>query len=161
MVMLDRAGYPADSFYNVYDFRIDGAHFTQQPPYHDNFLANSLIQVDSAGSVLVMRAELARKVKFMEHDVIVDPSSRGNLGVLAHAELDVGGTLRGCRLHPPPSSGPPPRAWRCATCIAGSAPRIGHTPSVMIAGPSRSSAAAGLAIAHTTPGFASYHPAGS
>jgi len=69
LVLLRREGWPADSFYNTFDFRIDGKHFTHEPPYHPKL--DGITQVDSAGSVLVMRGDLARKVHFTAQSVIV------------------------------------------------------------------------------------------
>lgn len=61
---------PPDRFRDVYAFRRNGVRFTNHAPYHAD-LNGEVLQVDSAGSVLVMRAELARKARFPEEDVIV------------------------------------------------------------------------------------------
>lgn len=71
-----------DSFYDAFAFRRKGVRFTKQPPYHadlpglveqDPELSHviSLVEVDSAGSVLFMDAELARQARFSEEEAIV------------------------------------------------------------------------------------------
>jgi len=69
LVLLKREGWKPDSFYNTFDFRIDGKHFAHDPPYHPKL--DGITKVDSAGSVLVMRGDLARKVHFTAQEVIV------------------------------------------------------------------------------------------
>lgn len=73
LVLLNREGWPKDSFYNTYDFRINGTRFTHKLPYHTNLEDhdNSLCQLDSAGSFLVMKGEVARQVKFSSTEVII------------------------------------------------------------------------------------------
>lgn len=59
-----------DRFRDVYAFRRNGVRFTNNAPYHAE-LNGAVLQVDSAGSVLLMRGDLARKARFPEEDVIV------------------------------------------------------------------------------------------
>lgn len=59
-----------NSFYDVYAYRKDGVRFTKTPPFHRG-VNGSVVKVDSAGSVLFMRGDLARLVRFPEEDVIV------------------------------------------------------------------------------------------
>lgn len=62
------------SFYDVYAHRRNGVRFTKEPPYHADLATvapGELLQVDSAGSALAMRGELARRVRFPQEDVIV------------------------------------------------------------------------------------------
>lgn len=61
---------PPDRFRDVYAFRRNGERFTNEAPYHPD-LNGAVLQVDSAGSVLAMRAELARRVNVPEADVVV------------------------------------------------------------------------------------------
>lgn len=61
---------PPDRFRDVYAFRRNGVRFTNHAPYHAD-LNGEMLQVDSAGSVLFMRGELARKVQLPDEDVIV------------------------------------------------------------------------------------------
>src|SRR5690606_24722144 len=58
------------SFYDIYAYRKNGVHFTKKPPYCE-WLGHDLMQLDSAGSVLFMRGDLARLVRFTDEEVIV------------------------------------------------------------------------------------------
>jgi hypothetical protein len=58
------------SFYDVFAFRKNGVRFTKKPPYHPE-LNGQLLQVDSAGSVLFVRAEYARKARLSDGEAIV------------------------------------------------------------------------------------------
>lgn len=65
-----------NSFYDVFAFRRGGVRFTKKPPYGPFTIAPdplciNLEWIDSAGSVLFMDAELARKARFGERDAIV------------------------------------------------------------------------------------------
>lgn len=78
MVLLERAGYPAKQFYDVWAFRRNGEHFTHNPPYvpltvkgHTEMMDGSLEQIDSAGSCIVMRGDVARGVTWPPEDVVV------------------------------------------------------------------------------------------
>lgn len=60
------------SFYDVWGFRKDGVRFTKAWPYHEWLdRCCDLVQVDSAGSVLFVRAELARKARYSDGEEIV------------------------------------------------------------------------------------------
>lgn len=62
----------AHSFYDVFAFRRNGVRFTKQPPYHVDLKGDGEpLQLDSAGSVLVMDAGLARKARFDDGEAIV------------------------------------------------------------------------------------------
>lgn len=60
-------------FYDTYAFRRNGVQFTNQPPYHADLrdAAGEMLQLDSAGSCLVMRGELARQITCPQDDVVV------------------------------------------------------------------------------------------
>lgn len=60
----------APRFYDVWAVRRNGVRFTKDPPFHPELNA-ALLQVDSAGSCLAVRGELARAVRFPREDVIV------------------------------------------------------------------------------------------
>lgn len=63
MVMLDRAGWGSGvNFYDTFVFRKDGTHFTHRKPYHPGYVADRPFQVDSAGSVLAMRGDIAKRI---------------------------------------------------------------------------------------------------
>lgn len=61
---------PWGRFRDVYAFRRNGERFTNYPPYHAD-LNGEVLQVDSAGSVLVMRGNVARGLCWPEEDVVV------------------------------------------------------------------------------------------
>lgn len=54
--------FAGDLFYDVWGFRINGERFSPFPPYHIA-LADGLCEVDSVGSFLAMRGEIARTVR--------------------------------------------------------------------------------------------------
>jgi hypothetical protein len=60
------------SFYDVYAFRRNGQRFTKTPPYHECLDGCcDLVQLDSAGSVLFVRGDLAKQARFTESEAIV------------------------------------------------------------------------------------------
>lgn len=63
-ILLHRAGYDELSWYDVWAFRINGQRFAHQPPYHPLYDPDKPFRVDSAGSVMAMRGELARRLKW-------------------------------------------------------------------------------------------------
>lgn len=64
-------------FYDIWGYRRGGARFSTHPPYHPDLELESargrLIKLDSAGSCIVMRGEVARKCRF-------DPAEKGIVG---------------------------------------------------------------------------------
>lgn len=64
-----------NSFYDVFAFRKNGQRFTKTLPYWPPkkrwMMCNHLMELDSAGSVLFMDADLARKAKFTDGESIV------------------------------------------------------------------------------------------
>jgi len=60
MVYLRRQGFGQNAFYDVWAGRKDGKHFSHYPPYCDGFDPDKPFQVDSMGSCMAMRGELAR-----------------------------------------------------------------------------------------------------
>lgn len=62
-------------WYDVWAYRRNGVHFTKQAPYHPDIeysvTLGQLLQLDSAGSCLVMNGELARRLTWPEESVIV------------------------------------------------------------------------------------------
>lgn len=93
-----------DSFYDVFAFRRDGQRFTKTPPYHAVFSrGDDLVQLDSAGSVLWMRGDLARVVRCTEDEVIVGlcediNAHAGSIWLdsrcIVHHPIGVGETMR-------------------------------------------------------------------
>jgi hypothetical protein len=62
-----------ESFYDTYAFRKDGVRFTKAPPYHTALdrCHDGPIKIDSAGSVLFVRGDLARLARLSDGEAIV------------------------------------------------------------------------------------------
>lgn len=60
-------------FYDIWGHRgLDGARFSPHPPYHRDLEgAEGLVPIGSAGSCVVMRGDVAARVRFGENDCIV------------------------------------------------------------------------------------------
>lgn len=71
LVLLDRAGWAKNSFYDTWAARIGGVHFEHRYPYHKGFDPKKPFKVDSMGSCIAMRADIAREVNFPDEDVFV------------------------------------------------------------------------------------------
>lgn len=64
--------FAGDNFYDVYAYRgLDGQRFAPFPPYHSSLKSIGLTEVSSVGSCLVMRGEIARKVRIVNGDALV------------------------------------------------------------------------------------------
>lgn len=72
MVFLRRDGWPVDSFYDGYCFRAEDRHFAHYPPYHAVYRPDRPFRVDSVGSCVVMRGEIARSLTFDEQTIFPD-----------------------------------------------------------------------------------------
>lgn len=73
MIMLERRGWPAGrSFYDTFVFRKDGKHFGHHPPYHPCYRPDRPFPIDSAGSVMAMRGDVARGLQFDEQTIFPD-----------------------------------------------------------------------------------------
>ena len=72
MVLLRRAGWPADSFYDGYCFRAEDRHFAHYPPYHAVYRPDQPFQVDSVGSCVVVSGKIARSLHFDEQTIFPD-----------------------------------------------------------------------------------------
>lgn len=55
--------FAGQNFYDIWAFRKDGKRFGPFPPFHPGLTGDATIEVDSAGSCLVMRAEIARRCR--------------------------------------------------------------------------------------------------
>jgi hypothetical protein len=71
MVFLRRENWHPQTFYDTWAFRKDGQHISAAPPYFPGWDRELPIRVDSAGSCLAIRAEVARKVTWPAEDVVV------------------------------------------------------------------------------------------
>ena len=70
MIMLRREGFPIDAFYDCWAFRKDGLPFNHRPPYFQGWSTDMPVLLDSAGSCIAMRADIARMVTWPAEDVI-------------------------------------------------------------------------------------------
>lgn len=71
---------PANTFYDTYCCRRNGVQFTKQPPYHVDIAGaaggrgeylRGLLEMDSIGSIVAMRGDVAREVWVPMEDVLV------------------------------------------------------------------------------------------
>lgn len=60
-----------DVFYDIFAYRKDGARFGPFAPYHPGLAPAGVTEVDSAGSCLVMRGEVARQVRIPQGGALV------------------------------------------------------------------------------------------
>jgi hypothetical protein len=66
MVYLRRQGFGQNAFYDTYCYRKNGKQFGHYPPYVEGFDADKPFMVDSAGSCMAMRGELAKGLTWDE-----------------------------------------------------------------------------------------------
>lgn len=60
-IILQRAGWPRETWYDTHAFVAEGCHFEHRPPWHfRNSGASTMIELETAGSCLAMRAHYAR-----------------------------------------------------------------------------------------------------
>lgn len=71
MIMLDRKGWPPGSFYDTFIFRKNGRHFGHHPPYHACYVPDKPFMVDSAGSAMAFRGDIARRIVFGEDTIFL------------------------------------------------------------------------------------------
>lgn len=70
MIYLRRDGYPADAWYDIWATRKDGKNFGHLRPYHTCYNAATPFLVDSTGSCMAIRGELANQLVWPD-DVFV------------------------------------------------------------------------------------------
>lgn len=67
MVMLDRAGWPSNAFYDRWGaIGLNGRHFDHLPPYNAGYKSDEPFPVSSMGSCMAMRGDLARRLTIDE-----------------------------------------------------------------------------------------------
>lgn len=86
--------YHADGrFYDTYAYRRQGTNFRNERPFHPDLGRESLLEMDSVGSVLFMRYALASRLHWPEEDVVVGlcnmARERYSATVLCNTELGV------------------------------------------------------------------------
>lgn len=71
MIMLEREGWPKGFFYDNWGYWRGGIQIRTMPPYFADLTSDAdLLELDSAGSCLVMRGNVARRVTWPPEDVI-------------------------------------------------------------------------------------------
>lgn len=70
MIMLDRAGWGKKTWYDTWAARKDGIHFAHRPPYHPCYVADQPFRVDSTGSVMAIRGDIARQLVIDERVLV-------------------------------------------------------------------------------------------
>ena len=70
-IMLDREEWAKTAFYDTFAFRKDGRRFTHFPPYHSCYVPDRPFQVDSAGSCMAFRGDVAREIVFDEQTIFI------------------------------------------------------------------------------------------
>lgn len=81
-----------DLFYDIYLYRRNGVQFTNDPPYHPDLIMGRQLELDSAGSCLVMPGEIARTHRTTEtHELMgLCNSARANgCKVILDSDLSV------------------------------------------------------------------------
>jgi hypothetical protein len=63
--------FAGEHFYDVFCYRKNGDRFSPFHPYHRDLNLNGLTEVDSVGSCLVMRAEIARQIRMPPAGVLL------------------------------------------------------------------------------------------
>jgi hypothetical protein len=63
--------FAGEHFYDVWAFRKNGARFGPFHPYHSELNHDGLTVVDSVGSCLIMRGEVARRCRIIDDEALV------------------------------------------------------------------------------------------
>lgn len=63
--------FAGEAFYDIWAFRKNGHRFGPFKPYHGELLRDKPTPVDSAGSCLVMRGEVARSCRIIDNEAMV------------------------------------------------------------------------------------------
>lgn len=64
--------FAGSAFYDVWAFRKDGRRFSPFYPYYPAMQMSGLFEVDSVGSCLIMKSEIARSVPDMKENALVE-----------------------------------------------------------------------------------------
>lgn len=64
-------GGPGVCFYDVWAYRKGGRQFINQPPFHSDLSKNEMVQLDSAGSCLAVRGDIARVCRPTEQEALI------------------------------------------------------------------------------------------
>jgi hypothetical protein len=85
--------FAGEAFYDIWAYRNNGESFDSQPPYHSSLNGDGIIEVDSAGSCLVMPSKVARQCRIRDDNCLVgwcaDAREHGyRIGVHAQLRID-------------------------------------------------------------------------
>lgn len=69
--MVMHGGFKPNAYYDSWGYRKDGERFKRYPPYFDGWPVTELAPIDSAGSCIAMRGDLARQLTWPAEDVCV------------------------------------------------------------------------------------------
>jgi len=78
------------AFYDIWGFRKYGQRFNSLPPYHPELTNGHPVELDSAGSCLVMRGEIARNVRITNDYALVgwcDNARKQGYKIAVHPQL--------------------------------------------------------------------------
>lgn len=70
-ILLRRHGWPEHYWYDNWAFWRNGTQIASMPPYFGDWIEDAPLQIDSAGSCLLMRGDVARQVAWPPEDVVV------------------------------------------------------------------------------------------
>lgn len=77
MIMCGNPRFPKNQFYDIWAFRKEGKQFNPHPPYFKGYCNDTdLVPLDSSGSCVVMKGDIARRIRFTPDDVIVGMCSQ-------------------------------------------------------------------------------------
>jgi len=79
MVYLERKGWKRWSFYDTFCFVLNGQHFEHHPPYHAGYHPDQPFRVDSAGSCMAIRGDIAKRITFDDNTLFPEISRQISL----------------------------------------------------------------------------------
>lgn len=77
-IVLDRAGWAANTFYDTLCFRRHGINFGHRPPWHPDNDGKTPLQMDSVGSCVALRGYVARGLQFNDDTIWPDLCEQAN-----------------------------------------------------------------------------------
>jgi hypothetical protein len=80
MVLLARKGWSTEALYDTWAFRLNGEHFEHHPPYHTGYNPDQPFRVDSAGSCMAMRGDIAQRITFDDNTLFSEISRQISFG---------------------------------------------------------------------------------
>lgn len=79
------------AFYDIWAFRKDGTRFSPFSPYHSKLRSVGMTEVDSVGSCLVMKADVARQVRMKDGAIVewCDNARAAGFKIFCHRDYKV------------------------------------------------------------------------